>query len=302
MHSFSDALAVATGFLAAFGMTVVAPAPDQTDLPLPLPIPPRISIDDSYTAQSALIADLGGSWRTAERSTDKRRAIASITKVMTGFLALETLSEGTPIVFSQKAAETSGEAGDFRAGEVFALRDALYALMLSSSNGMATAIAETVGERLGGRTFDEKIERFVALMNKKAYQLGMHDTLYRNPTGIDVADGEPSNFSSVNDLLKLVQASMKTPILWEPSRERRKIIASFGHHKHGLINKNTLTSHIINFVGSKTGTTKASGESVIIIYEIFLGRPQVLILLGADSNRRIDEASSLLLRTGGMLL
>ncbi|MEK7630933.1 MAG: hypothetical protein AAB417_02810 [Patescibacteria group bacterium] len=300
MSDFPSAVTVVAGFLAAFGIIIPALAPPAEPL-VPLPPPAHVVLDSTYTAQSVLVADLGGTWRTAERATGERRPIASITKVMTGLLALEILPLNTPIILSKEAVGTQGEVGNFHEGEVFALRDALYALMMPSSNDMAMAIAETVGERLGGKTFDEKIERFVVAMNGRARTLDMHDTLYRNPTGLDLPTYESSNFSSANDLLKLIRASMKTPILWEPSREADKKIVSFGQDGHLLTNSNVLTPYIINFVGSKTGTTETAGESIIIIYEPILGRPQVLILLGAEPSQRVVEASSLLLRTGGML-
>ncbi|MSR75976.1 MAG: D-alanyl-D-alanine carboxypeptidase [Candidatus Ryanbacteria bacterium] len=300
MGDFTGAVTVVASFLAVFGIIIPALAPPAEHL-VPLPPPAHIVLDSTYTAQSMLVADLGGAWRTAEREPFARRPIASISKVMTGLLALEVLPLNTPIILSKEAIKTQGEVGDFQEGEVFALRDALYALMMPSSNDMAMAIAETVGERLGGDTFDEKIERFVVLMNKKADTLGMHNTAYRNPTGLDLDDGKPSNFSSANDLLKLIQFSMKTPLLWEPSREGGKIITSFGQVRHEIINSNALTPYIVNFVGSKTGTTERAGESIIIIYETILGRPQALIMLSAEPGQRIIEASSLLLKTGGML-
>jgi|GEM_PF-2665513 len=300
MSDFSGAVTVVAGFLAAFGIVIPALAPAAEPL-VPLPPPARVILDSTYTAKSVLVADLAGDWRTAERETGVRRPIASITKIMTGFLALEMLPLNTPIIMSKNAIETSGEVGGFQEGEVFALRDALFALMMPSSNDMAMALAETVGERMGGRTFDEKIERFVSAMNERARTLGMHDTLYRNPTGLDLPTYEPSNFSTANDLLKLIQASLKKPLLWEPSREADKNIVSFGQDTHLLINSNALTPYIINFMGSKTGTTETAGESIVVIYEPILGRPQALILLGADPAQRIVEASSLLLRTGGML-
>ncbi|MEK7650057.1 MAG: serine hydrolase [Patescibacteria group bacterium] len=300
MSDFSGAIVALASFLAAFGIVIPALAP-PIEPTVPLPTPIHINLDSSYTSQSILVADLADTWRAADRASDTQRPIASITKIMTGLLALETLSIHTPIILSKEAIATEGEAGDFQEGEVFALRDALYALMMPSSNDMAMAIAETVGERLGGRTFDEKIERFVALMNDRARGLGMTRTLYRNPTGLDTLEGEPSNFSSANDLLKLIRATQTSPLVWEPSREAEKVITSFGQVPHSLINSNALTPYIVNFVGSKTGTTASAGESIVIIYEVVMGRPQTLILLGAEPGQRIIEASSLLRETKGML-
>ncbi len=300
MLDFTSAIAVFTGFLTIFGigLPIITPSTKQATTLIPQM---QIMLDSSYTAKSILIANIADDSHLAERAINDIRPIASLTKIMTGLLAIEILSPNTPIIMSKDAVSTPGDLADFQAGEVVIMRDALYALMMPSSNHIAMAIAETVGDRLGGKTFDEKIERFVHMMNERARFLNMKDTIYRNPTGLDLKNNEPSNLSSANDILKLLRFSLNTPILWEPSRESQKIVTSFGQRRHVFTNRNPLTPYIVNLIGTKTGTTKASGENIIIIYEEILGTPQAIIILGAQPGQRVIEAESLLIKTGGMV-
>lgn len=253
-----------------------------------------VDLDSSYSARSVLIFDLTTQNRIAEFHSGDVEPIASLSKIMVGFVALKRLDPGERITLSTEAVETEGEIGVFEAGEVFTFRDLLGAMMIASSNDAAMAIAEAIGERLGGKTFPERISLFVRLMNDEAMALGMEHTLFQNPTGLDRTPNKASNFSTALDLEKLIEASSKTPLLWEMSRDTEKNIYSTANRLHSLSNINILAGRIPYFIGAKTGFTDIAGESLVILYEYPFGKPTGLILLGADPGRRFIEAASLL--------
>jgi serine-type D-Ala-D-Ala carboxypeptidase (penicillin-binding protein 5/6) len=253
-------------------------------------------LDSDFTADSLLVFDLRSGDTLAKDSSETSVGIASLTKIMTGYIALNHLSPGSTVVVSVDAIETDGVVGHFQEGELFSLKDLMHAMMMSSSNDAAMAIAEAVGKKFGGTNYKDRISIFVHLMNVTATDLGMQNTVFQNPTGLDLDSGIPSNYSTANDLALLLKATENTPLLWESSRETERTIFSYTNIPHYIFNLNKLISSIPIFIGSKTGTTDASGESLIILYEQPLGSRKGFIMLGADKARRYLEAEALLLK------
>src|SRR5262249_40937976 len=121
---------------------------------------------------------------------------ASLAKMMVALLALEEIERGhlsfaTPVTISNRASRAGGRAINLRSGEVFPLEELLQAMMVTSANDAAVAIAE----RLGG-----SVEACVAAMNRRAQQLGMYETQYRTPNGLPLNDGTPPDISSAADM------------------------------------------------------------------------------------------------------
>ncbi|MDA1334617.1 MAG: hypothetical protein O2794_01210 [bacterium] len=264
------------------------------DVPPPPPPKPYISVDNSYTARSIALFDAETSEFLTNEGGNKTVGIASLTKIMTSYVALKNLPEETPILISEDAIATSGSVGHFTEGEVFFLKDLVRALMMFSSNDAAIAIVESVGRARGGVTYEDSITIFVNLMNKEAENLGMKHTTFSNPTGLDGDDGRPSNYSTTEDLAKLIVATKEYPLIWEASRDTSGTIFSYGNRPHNLFNINEMVEVVPHYVGGKTGTTDASGESLVILYEYPLGHTYGFVLLGAQSGFRFAEARRLL--------
>lgn len=263
----------------------------------------RIVIDPALSAKSILLFDIDKNAIKIKgaRHPEMSRPIASITKIMTVYVALKHLPSTAEITVSKDALLVPGVAGGFSAGETFSLHDALRAVMMMSSNDMATAVAEATGKELGGETFDERMGLFVREMNNEARKLGMDRTLFRNPTGLDEQDGTASNYSTAEDLARLIVATRSTPALWEASHEQEYTIVSNKKLVHHIFNLNSIINEIPHFIGSKTGTTDTAGESLVLLYEHPSGTPEAMVLLGADPGKRFPEASSLLQKSINML-
>jgi len=294
MNEFSVA-AVAAGILGIFGfifpvytLTIKPDAPEKPKYEI------VTDLDDSFTAQSVLVFDVKTGERKIDVGSKTVLPIASLTKIMTGLVALGFLNPDEQIVLSKEAAATDGDVGHLRQGELFLVKDLFRAMMMSSSNDAATALAQVAGERMGSGTFDENITHFVEAMNRKAGELGMRDTRFENPTGLDDISEKPSNYSSANDLATLIQYTQQVPLLWELSRDAQRDVYSDRGREYFLFNLNEILGLIPHVVGSKTGSTPLAGDSLIFIFENPLGHKQATILLGAEHGKRFEEAGRIL--------
>jgi serine-type D-Ala-D-Ala carboxypeptidase (penicillin-binding protein 5/6) len=257
-------------------------------------------IPTSLNAEGVLLIDPTKNDSYVSRNNKKYFPIASLTKIMTAYVALEHLGPRTEIRVSKDAVKTEGAAGQLYVGEIFSLKDLITIMMVESSNDAASAIAEHLGRMLGAKSYKDSIIVFVNLLNQSAKELGMHQSIFQNPTGLDLKGKSPSNYATANDLAILVGESMKYPVIWESTRLSGISITSINGIRHTIHNTNTLAFRIPNLIGSKTGTTDSANEALIILYEFPLGTPLALILLNADPGTRIQNALDFL-RANGMI-
>ncbi len=176
--------------------------------------------------------------------------IASITKIMTAILAIESGKMNEMVQVSPRAQGTEGSRIYLREGERIRLEDLVYGLMLRSGNDAAVAIAEHVGG---------SVEGFVFMMNEKASQIGMSHTLFQNPHGLD--DHE-DHFSSAYDMAILTQYAMN-------NEQYKKISSTKSHRVEGdnlrvWRNKNRLLTELYRYsTGGKTGFTKRAHRTLV---------------------------------------
>lgn len=184
------------------------------------------------------------------KDEDKKLPIASLTKLMTSYIVLENYDLEQKIEISKTAVSTEGDLGEFKVGESFFVKDLLYPLLIESSNDAATALAEVIGK-----------EAFVHLMNLQAQDLGLKNTYFVNPTGLDSGEG-PFNQSTCKDLVDLSwQFLKKYPEAFKIlSIKELDFYTPDNNFHHHLINRNELLGKIPEIVGGKTGyTEKAKG-------------------------------------------
>ncbi len=152
--------------------------------PLAFPIPPLQGLPQggrvpAVTAPSWILFDESTDIVLGSLNPTDPLAMASITKIMTGLIAIENTRPADLVTISETAAATGEKEIDLVAGETLTM-DALFkSLMIHSANDSATAIAEHVGGSVDG---------FVALMNERAAELGLTETSFRNPHGLDAPD------------------------------------------------------------------------------------------------------------------
>lgn len=196
------------------------------------------------SAEAVIAYDLDTNQLLLSRNPDERLAPASLTKLMTALLVLE--SGDTQRFVTIQEDDLVGDANmGLEAGEVISVEQLLYGLLINSANDAAMALARTVSE---------SVDQFVDRMNQRAAELSLRNTHFLNPHGLDV-DG---HVSSARDLLIL------THILWDYPLFRT-IVATpattiAGHRLH---NTNELLGKELLVNGVKTGTTDEAGECLI---------------------------------------
>lgn len=212
-----------------------------------------VSAKVSVSAESAILMDQTSGRILFGKDIHKKMRIASITKVMTAILAIESGKMNETVKISPNAVGTEGSSIYLEKGEKIKLRDLVYGLMLRSGNDAAVAIAEKVGGSVDG---------FVYLMNKKAHELGMLDTKFSNPHGLD--GNNFTHYSTAYDMAILTKYAMK-------NKEFRKIFKTKIHRvpqdgkdwARSWKNKNKLLFRYDFSTGGKTGFTKLARRTLI---------------------------------------
>lgn len=210
---------------------------------------------------------------------------ASLTKLMTAYLAFEAIEDGrasldTPVVMSEHALEAPPSKMGFPVGTAVRLEDALFLLIVKSANDVAVAIAETVAGSEAA---------FVDRMNLKASMLGMTATHFTNPNGLH----DPDQVTTARDLALLALTIRARYPQYDPIFETG--IVEFGRLR--LHSYNNLLRHYRGATGMKTGYVCASGLNMVATAE--RGERQLMaIVLGAASARERGELAARLLDRG----
>ncbi|MCT1903266.1 D-alanyl-D-alanine carboxypeptidase family protein [Oceanobacillus sojae] len=204
------------------------------------------------SAQQAVLIEQSSGRVLFEKNADEQASIASITKVMTAIIAIESGKMNEKVTVSRNAIYTEGSSIYLEQGEEMSLTDLVYGLMLRSGNDAAVAIAEHVGGSEEG---------FVYLMNEKAKWLGMKNTHFDNPHGLD----SETHYSSAHDMAILMQYAMENPIFQEISGSKRYISENRSYYWQ---NKNKLLTIFYEYcTGGKTGYTKQTGRTLLTTAE-----------------------------------
>ncbi len=200
-------------------------------------------------APSAVIIDGATGKVLYAKNAHAHMAPASVTKIMTAIIAIEHghLSDNVQVKVNGWAMTGSSIMG-LVPGEVLPLEDLLYGLLLPSGNDAALAIAQYVGGTE---------EHFVQMMNDKAAELGLKDTHFVNPHGLD----EDNHYSSAYDLAMLGRYAMQNPIFAKIVATRTYVTR--GSNPHALANGNHLLGQYDGLDGVKTGYTENAGQSYV---------------------------------------
>lgn len=225
-----------------------------------------------------LIADAESDTVLAVGDTHGAVPIASLTKLMTALVVMENLSLDTMVTVGEESLITSIVPRLKGRAEV-SVYSLLEVLLVESSNEAAEVLASAVGR-----------EKFVALMNQKALELGMVDTVFTDPAGI-----EASNVSSVNDLWWLMRHLHRHyPQLVALTNDKGTPPAGLEDTFSGLSNFNLLETDD-TFIGGKIGETEAAGQTSVTIHRLSFGgttRDVIIVLLG--SSGRTADVTALL--------
>lgn len=197
------------------------------------------------SAKSAVLIDADSGRVLYSKEPDVRSRIASTTKIMTGLLVCEMLPLERIVTVPGEAVGVEGSSMYLQAGEQCTVRELLCGLLLHSGNDAANALAILC---------DGSVERFAARMNARAKQLGMKDSHFRNPSGLD----EDGHFSTARDLAVLARAAMQCDNFRQIAGTKS---ASFSART--FTNHNRLLWSYSGANGVKTGYTHAAGRVLV---------------------------------------
>jgi len=264
-------LALAAALAVGAGWAGSAPASAAT------PVPPQIS------ARTAVVIQPDTRDVVYAKGAEVRRPIASTTKLMTALLALEKLDLSDVLRAAPYHPSPAESIVGLRTGERMTVADLLRALLLPSANDAAETLAVGIA---GSR------KAFVRMMNERAKQLGLKNTHYANPIGLDA----PGNYSSAQDLVQLALILRRNPFFVTTTNQPKAILRS-GSRRRVVVNRNTLVQNVPVVNGVKTGHTSGAGY-VLVGSATRDGITVLSAVLGDPSESTRDSDSLNLIRYG----
>ncbi len=250
----------------ALGGTVIAPG--NATRPVAL---------TGMSARGAVLMEATSGTIIFGQNENARLSMASTTKIMTALVALEQMPTDAVITVTEASVGVEGSSIYLTAGESLTLEDLLYALLLESANDAAETIAVAVAG---------DVPSFAALMNEKAAELGLTDTHFVNPHGLDAED----HYTTAKELALLTRSALKNADFRRICSTERHTIPL--HNTEGvrlLLNHNKLLKTYDGCIGVKTGFTKKTGRCLVSAAERE-GVTLIAVTLGAPDDWRDHTA------------
>lgn len=208
------------------------------------------------------------------KDVHKRLPPASLTKIMTALLVLESGQFDAVVTVSRSAAGQGGSRLGLKAGDRLRVEDLLTATLVRSANDACRALAE---HEAGSEA------RFVARMNRRARELGLQDTRFANACGWDA----PGHYASASDLALLTETALRFPAFAaRVAMSEARVQTVDGRREFHVRNTNLMVGRLPDVVGVKSGFTRRAGRCVIVLAE--RGGVRVLVVLLNAFNRWWD--------------
>lgn len=241
----------------------------------------------------AIVMEINSGAVLYEKNADEANYPASITKIMTTMLALEQCEMDEVVTFSDDAInknEGSGIARDY--DEQMTMEQCLYAVMLESANECSYAVAEHVGQKLGG-----DYQTFIDLMNERAKEIGCTNTQFNNCNGLP----DPNHWLSARDMALIAAEAYQNEAFREivgcrsyriPPTNKHSEITPLNNH-HSMISNYKTAQYLYEYcTGGKTGFTQAAGSTLVTFAEKD-GMVLVCVVMRTDSTAQYVETTSL---------
>ncbi|MBQ0038692.1 MAG: D-alanyl-D-alanine carboxypeptidase [Clostridiales bacterium] len=220
------------------------------------------------SATAAILLDADSGRVLYEKNADRQMLIASTTKIMTVLVALEHANLNAEVTIKESHM-VEGSSMDLKPGEKVSVEELLYGVMLCSGNDAALALADYCGNG---------VEQFVKWMNEKAAELGMEDSSFANPNGLD----DEKHYSTARDMACLAAYAAKNETFVRLCSTESVTIGG-----RTMTNHNKLLHMVDGCIGMKTGYTKAAGRT-LVTSAIQDGRCLVAVTL-QDGNDWVDH-------------
>lgn len=253
-------------------------------------IKPGMGVFAVPTAHAAIILDVSSGDILYEQNAHQHRQIASLTKLYTALLVREHVKNLDEVVtITQEVVDiTDGTrvgcprsgfctGTRLQLGEKLTVRDLLKAALMNSTNDGATAL----GIHVGG-----SIEGFIKMMNDHMLELGLTDSHFCTPSGLEIDGRESECYSSAHDIARVTALALKYPELWDIMRiESATIVSQDGQYSHDIINTDQILGQVPNLLGTKTGFTPLAGYSLLAAVSDYQGDRKIVAVVLDDQSR-----------------
>lgn len=206
----------------------------------------------AISASSYIAYDLDNDIVYYEKNVDDKRLIASITKILTAIVTIENVDINKNVLVGEEVLKAYGSAVYIEVGEKLTIKDLLYGLMLRSGNDVAIVLAKNVA---GSN------DNFAKLMNKLATDIGMKNSYFINPHGLEDNDGN-GNISTAKDMALLTRYAMKNKVFREIFGTKKYTVKT-NYKTYSWTNKNKLLLSEDYITGGKTGFTKKAHRTLV---------------------------------------
>jgi D-alanyl-D-alanine carboxypeptidase (penicillin-binding protein 5/6) len=243
-------------------------------------------------AGSSVVIDVDSGTILHYENGRKQTQIASLTKMMTAILTIENIPDlNTAVTIKKEGLRVDGtvvgcptsvfcNGNRMYAGEKVQAIDLLKATLLNSANDAATSLAI----HISGTP-----ENFVDKMNEKAKSMGLIDTHFCTPSGLEIDGRENECYSSAYDIARIAAASMQYELIWDIMKiVEGQFYSTDGKYMHLLKNTDLLLGNISNCLGGKTGFTPLAGKSLLMGSTDPTGKHRVIAVLLNDEKRWDD--------------
>lgn len=254
-------------------------------------------------ARAAIVYDVRSGKELYRLNDQERLPLASLTKLMTALVAYEDLPKESKVAITPNAIDTEGDSGLIEY-DTWNLKDLLAFTLITSSNDGADALAAAAGAVSLGTTSREyeKIDSFVDHMNERASTIGLTNTVYRNPTGLDESAVRAGGVGTAHDVAKLL--AYITDNAFGAVAASNHAVDTFSTTQgiqYRAENTNEHVDTIPGLLASKTGYTDLAGGNLAVLYDAGLNQPIAVVVLGSSIEGRFSDVDTLVSATSEYL-
>lgn len=248
-------------------------------------------VEPDLQASAAYVWDVRHQRALLNKNANAQLPLASITKLMTSLVALETLKPDAKVQMTLAAIGQDGPS-DFHDGETFSAQALSDFSLVSSSNDGEYALAAAAALALS-KDGGTSTAAFIDAMNKKAEEIGLSQTYFINPTGLDESKTKGGAYGSARDMAFLMEYLLEHhPEVLEGTTEKYTRVK--GKELHTATNTNEIITQIPGVLASKTGYTDLAGGNLLIAFNAGLDRPVIVSVLGSTREGRFKDVASLI--------
>lgn len=236
--------------------------------------------DIKIEAKAAYVFDVVQNKPIFELNPDSQLPLASLAKIMTALAAKESFPASLLVAITREAVLQEGDDG-FRPGEQWPASDLMSAMLISSSNDAAFAF---------GLEYKKDFNRdFISLMNEKAKELGLEQTYFLNPTGLDVSKSAAGAYGSAKDAAKLIAYIIKN----DSSLMEATGLASINFRSREFKNTNRIIGDLPGLIAGKTGSSELAGGNLAVAVDLGYNHPVIIVVLGSTPEGRFSDVKKL---------